>query len=348
MKSTSQFKEREITTCCALRFDGYKYEQETAFNQDLTFDKLFLGEEVGELDGLAAMFFLQRGLCKWGLVYETEDSKYYKLYRKLFLEYVDSEIPAQYRNEEWYNRWQDEYKPHIVEIKKFVQNIYLKSMKMSMEEIIIDKVKMLPVDKQQEVLDFVEFLLAKIPNSMSEKGKFIDFYLPYSQDGNHISAKSQAEKILQEADTLLKKGSFGVAIIYSANYDQTKTIRKTYTEGKYKTGTSGANQANVMTEMEKLLDTPNYQHLQGKIRIAPITTMTYSDYDGKDHITVVKDDLAQIQQMLENGWDILGWQNQTTIKSKNKYAVGGGVATLSQDISDEIQSTLLSLASQYK
>ena len=100
--------------------------------------------------------------------------------------------------------------------------------------------------------------------------------------------------------------------------------------------------------MEKLLDTPNYQHLQGKIRIAPITTMTNLHFDGKDHITVVKDDLAQIQQMLENGWDILGWQNQTTIKSKNKYAVGWGVATLSQDISDEIQSTLLSLASQYK
>ena len=51
-------------------------------------------------------------------------------------------------------------------------------------------------------------------------------------------------------------------------------------------------------------------------RIAPITTMTYSDYDGKDHITAVKDDLAQIQKMLESGWDILGWQNQTTIKSK--------------------------------
>ena len=219
---------------------------------------------------------------------------------------------------------------------------------MTVEQIIIDKVKILPPDKQQEVLDFVEFLLVKIQHSMIRKGKFIDFYLPYSQDGKNISAKSQAEKILQEAATLLKKASFGVAIIYSANYDQTKTIRKTYTEGKYKTGTSGANQANVMTEMEKLLDTPNYQHLQSKIRIAPITTLTYSDYDGKDHITVVKDDLDQIQQMLENGWDILGWQNQTTIKSKNKYAVGGGVATLSQDISDEIQSTLLSLASQYK
>jgi hypothetical protein len=303
-----------------------------------------LGEEVGELDGLAAMFFLQRGLFKWGLVYETEDGKYYKLYRKLFLEYVDSEIPAQYRNEKWYKRWQDEYKPHIVEIKKFVQNIYLNSMKMSMEEIIIDKVKMLPPNKQQEVLDFVEFLLVKNKNSMIKKGKFIDFYLPYSQEGNNISAKSQAEKILQEADTLLKKGSFGVAIIYSANHGQTKTIRKTYTEGGYKTGTSGANQANVMTYMESLLDTPNYQHLQSKIRIAPITTMTNTNFDGKDHITVVKDDLTQIKQMLEDGWDILGWQNQTT----KKYAVGGGVATIPPDISHEIQSTLLSLASQYK
>jgi hypothetical protein len=219
---------------------------------------------------------------------------------------------------------------------------------MSIEKIIIDRVLKLPSNKQQEVLDFVEFLLVKNKNSMIKKGKFIDFYLPYSQDGNHISAKSQAQKILQEADTLLKTCSFGVAIIYSANYGQTKTIRKTYAEGGYKTGTSGANQANVMTEMENLLDTPNYQHLQSKIRIAPITTMTYADYDGKDHITVVKDDLAQIKQMLENGWDILGWQNQTTIKSQNKYAVGGGITNLSHDISDEIQSTLLSLASQYK
>jgi hypothetical protein len=215
---------------------------------------------------------------------------------------------------------------------------------MSIEQIIIDRVLKLPPDKQQEVLDFVEFLLVKHQKSMIKKGKFIDFYLPYSQYGNHISAESQAQKILQEADTLLKKGSFGVAIIYSANYGQTKTIRKTYAEGGYKTGTSGANQANVMTYMESLLDTPNYQHLQGKIRIAPITTMTNTNFDGKDHITVIKDDLAQIKQMLENGWDILGWQNKTT----KKYAVGGGVATLPPDISHEIQSTLLSLASQYK
>ncbi len=34
--------------------------------------------------------------------------------------------------------------------------------KMSIEEIIIDKVRILPPDKQQEALDFVEFLLAKM------------------------------------------------------------------------------------------------------------------------------------------------------------------------------------------
>ncbi|MDZ8256973.1 DUF2281 domain-containing protein [Nostoc sp. ChiQUE01b] len=33
---------------------------------------------------------------------------------------------------------------------------------MSIEKIIIDKVRILPPDKQQEGLDFVEFLLAKM------------------------------------------------------------------------------------------------------------------------------------------------------------------------------------------
>jgi hypothetical protein len=33
---------------------------------------------------------------------------------------------------------------------------------MSIEEIIIDKVRILPPDKQQEALDFVEFLLARM------------------------------------------------------------------------------------------------------------------------------------------------------------------------------------------
>jgi hypothetical protein len=35
MNANSQFKEHEITTCCALRFDGYKYRQETGFDPKL-------------------------------------------------------------------------------------------------------------------------------------------------------------------------------------------------------------------------------------------------------------------------------------------------------------------------
>lgn len=34
---------------------------------------------------------------------------------------------------------------------------------MTIEEIILEKVRILPPDKQQEALDFVEFLLAKMP-----------------------------------------------------------------------------------------------------------------------------------------------------------------------------------------
>ena len=53
---------------------------------------------------------------------------------------------------------------------------------MSIEEIIINKVRILPPDKQQEALDFVEFLLAKIQKqelSSQEKnlGVFRSLYL---------------------------------------------------------------------------------------------------------------------------------------------------------------------------
>ena len=47
---------------------------------------------------------------------------------------------------------------------------------MSIEEIIIDKVRILPPDKQQEALDFVEFLLAKMQKQeLSDKEKIRSF-----------------------------------------------------------------------------------------------------------------------------------------------------------------------------
>ena len=179
-------------------------------------------------------------------------------------------------------------------------------------------------------------------------GKFIDFYLPYkNQDGKYITNQDQAQEILQRTQILIKNGSRGIGIIYSANYSQTITIRNTYKHGKYKTGIGGSNQAAVIHQMESLLDNRQFQSLQGKIQIAPITTMTYSDYGGKTHIEVVIDDLNQIEEMLKDGWDILGWQNQTTINN-NEYAIGGGVTQLTKEIKQKIQDTLHNFACKYK
>jgi hypothetical protein len=52
---------------------------------------------------------------------------------------------------------------------------------MSIEEVILEKVKILPPDRQQQVLDFVEFLLSKYPR--------VEFKHP---DGTPMSALEAA------------------------------------------------------------------------------------------------------------------------------------------------------------
>ncbi len=175
-------------------------------------------------------------------------------------------------------------------------------------------------------------------------GRFINFYLPYQDErGNARSAADQALAILAEAQTLISLGSPGVAITYSANYDQTVTIHKTYQSGHWQTHLSGANQAAVMQAMETLMAS-QYSPLQQQLKIAPITTMTYRDYGGRTHRQVVESDLDAIQWLLDQGWAVLGWQNQRTIPG---YAIGGGIATLPQDIDILIQTTLAKYAADY-
>ena len=154
---------------------------------------------------------------------------------------------------------------------------------------------------------------------MKTSGRFIKFLLTYREK----KSGEQATAILDRAKASLSEGAAGVAITYSANYGQTLNIRKTYSEGHWQTGTSGANQAAVMTAMERLMGT-TYANLQTQMRIAPITTMTYSDYGGKTHLEVVNEDLDRIKTLLDNGWDVLGWINES---SNPNYAVGGGVAS---------------------
>jgi len=178
------------------------------------------------------------------------------------------------------------------------------------------------------------------------KGKFIDFYLPYrDSDNNEISPNNQAASLLKKAQTFIEDGSIGVGIIYSANYQQTIDIRKAYENGAYKTRISGANQAEVMMAMEELLGSSKFQELQGKMHIAPITTLGYRDMEP---MNVIQNDLKCIQHMLDNGWAILGWQNQDTIHTDHPYAIGGGIVTLPTNISNEIQNRLKEFAKDYK
>lgn len=173
---------------------------------------------------------------------------------------------------------------------------------------------------------------------------FINFYLAYiDESGNDVSAHDQALAIICEAQKLISQGSPGVAITYSANYDQTVRIHKTYESGQWNTHTSGSNQAAVMQAMESLMG-GTYSTLQRRLEIAPITTMTHRDYGGRTHQQVVESDLEYIKGLLEKGWDVLGWQTQSSIP---RYAIGGGIATLPADIDTLIQTTLAQYAVDY-
>jgi hypothetical protein len=185
-------------------------------------------------------------------------------------------------------------------------------------------------------------------------GVFINFNLPYLKGGVYVSDLEQADIILKEATNLISKGAKGLAITYSANYGQTRKIEQVYSKGGWNTQTTGGNQAAVMACMESLLGS-KYQALQGKMRIAPITTM--NAYPGDNPINpwnenvlmnIVIKDLERIKTYLDGNWDVLGWQNQGTVGNpKHPYAVGGGIATLPQAVSDKIQNTLIGYAKTY-
>lgn len=174
-------------------------------------------------------------------------------------------------------------------------------------------------------------------------GTFYPFFLPYAENGHPVPSIEQASRIIAEARKRLNEGAKGFAITYSANFGQTLEIRKAYAAGAWCTDISGANQAEVMHFMELLLGQTSVP-LRGKIRIAPITTMTYSGFGGLSHMQVVQNDLLEIRKLLESGWTVAGWVNQ---KSDPDYAVGGGIARLTSGISTLIQQTLKQLSKDF-
>ncbi len=174
-------------------------------------------------------------------------------------------------------------------------------------------------------------------------GQFIDYYLPFIEQGKPLTAQEQATQILTKATKCIESGCTGVAITYSANYDQSIRINETYQNGQWQTHTNGANQAQVIFQMEELQEN-QFRNLQSKMRIAPITTLTYSTFGGKSHKQVVNDDLENIKRLLDHNWTVLGWINQI---SAPDYAVGGGIVQLPAELSSMIQKTLKEFSQRY-
>lgn len=187
---------------------------------------------------------------------------------------------------------------------------------------------------------------------MKVKGVLQRFYLPYKENGAIVSNENQALQIFEYAKKALESGAKGIAITYSANYGQTQKIEQTYRAGEWNTATNGSNQAAVVAAMETMLWT-SHSSFQMKIRIAPITTMTYTGYGNRTHREIVEEDLVRIRVALENGWDVLGWVNQD---SQPEFAIGGGIAAgldengairFPKALSDFVQEQLSEMANKF-
>ncbi|WP_067583116.1 PP2C family serine/threonine-protein phosphatase [Endozoicomonas ascidiicola] len=184
-----------------------------------------------------------------------------------------------------------------------------------------------------------------IPDDQTNwKGCVIPFRLDY-KGRSATDAERQARCILDEALRRLEdKNITGIGITYSANHEQTETILRTYKKGDWQTRTSGAHQADVMATMESLqASEANYQPLRGRLRIVPISTCQQAG--GAKEVTDQQFTMCidNVEDLLKDGWQILGWQNQDSVRSqRHPFAIGGGVSTvMPQSHKDTIQNLLM-------
>lgn len=115
--------EREILTCCALRFNGWEYIEVTGFDRQEAFEQYFETRQwnFAPFEQLAMFFLLQRGLMKWDLEREPEHGKYWRAFRELFFLCVHSEIPEQYRSPEYCEEWERDYQPQLAACVQLIE-----------------------------------------------------------------------------------------------------------------------------------------------------------------------------------------------------------------------------------
>jgi len=178
-----------------------------------------------------------------------------------------------------------------------------------------------------------------------KEGEFSRFMLEY--EITKESTKAQAKLILGKVKELADKGFKQVGITYSANHEQTIEIAKAYKEGRWKTEISGGAQAKVIEEIESLLETEEFRGLQHVFRILPISTCAHSGGKGEVDDAWLKDELDNIEEFLNEGGCVLGWQNQDT-KNFDEFAIGGGNSKqLTREQKNTIQLRLFEFAIKY-
>lgn len=118
--------DHDILTACALRFNGWDYKDKTGWDHapalDLMVQRSLAPTDPNEI--LTLFFLLQRGLCKWDLVYESPESRFWWAYRELFFLAHRLPIPATYRHAQFADAWERDYVPRLDEFVGRVQRIH--------------------------------------------------------------------------------------------------------------------------------------------------------------------------------------------------------------------------------
>jgi hypothetical protein len=188
------------------------------------------------------------------------------------------------------------------------------------------------------------------------EGGFIPFRMDYStkeKKPDELTNENQADKILEQVRKLKNQGYEKVGITYSANREQADKIRGAYSEGKWKVGIKGSNQAEVMALVEKKLGEPGNSDLRSVFQVLPLTTIDKGQPDKGKGLDAgcFNEDKKFIDNFIgKKGSVVLGWQNQdSNDKTDSKFAIGGGRADktknnkMSKDQSKTIQEYLQTL-----
>jgi len=97
----------DVQTACALRFDGYLYQEKTGIefpdlNKPIKATRRMYKDP---LKNFAVFFALQRFLCKWGGEQLTKQSPEHMAYDFLYLQLYQIETPVEYAYAEFAERW---------------------------------------------------------------------------------------------------------------------------------------------------------------------------------------------------------------------------------------------------